>query len=136
MSSGDMVYRIADEPRIGTLSRMVINPFFILLASMLVDFRLGAIWLLFNGFAMGSPYAKRDLVIGLAASAAIIGAAFVSVSILGREQLQADALGPYLRLAFKTGWIALCYYLYLSQMKAYPLFQYYRHRNAELQLGN
>lgn len=136
MSSTDLLYRIADEPRINTLSRMTINPFFVILAAMLVDFKLGVVWLVFNAFAMGSPYAKRDLLIVLAATVAIIGTSFISVMVLGREQFQADALGPYFRLAFKTVWIAVCYYLYLSQMKAYPLFQHYRQRNAELKIGN
>ncbi len=136
MSSGDMVYRIADEPRISGLNRLAINPFFIILAAMILSFPLGAVWLLFNAFAMGSPYAKRDLIIAVIAAVAIMGTAFLSATFLGRELLQAHSLGPYFRLAFKTGWIALCYYLYLSQIKAYPLFQYYRQRNAELQVGN
>ena len=36
MSSGDMVYRIADEPRISGLNRIAINPFFIILAAMIL----------------------------------------------------------------------------------------------------
>jgi hypothetical protein len=136
MSSSDLLYRIADEPRINKLSRMTISPFYIVLASMVVDFGLGVVWLLFNSFAMGSSYARRDLVVALAAVAGIAGTAVISVIVLEQEQLQADVLGSYLRLAFKTAWIALCYYLYLSQMKVYPLFQYYRQRNAELRIGN
>lgn len=136
MSSSDVLYRIADEPRINTLSRVTINPFFVILAAMLIDFKLGVVWLVFNAYAMGSPYAKRDLVIVLATTVAIIGTSFISIVVLGREQFQADTLGPYFRLAFKTGWIAVCYYLYLSQMKVYPLFQYYRQRNTELKIGN
>ncbi len=135
-NSGDLIYRIADEPRINRLSRMTVNPFFVMLASMLIDFKLGVVWLVFNAFAMGSPYVKRDLVVVLVATVVIVGAAFTSVMLLGQELLRADAVGPYVRLAAKTGWIAVCYYLFLSQMKAYPLFQYYRQRNAELKIGN
>ena len=79
---------------------------------------------------------KRDLIVAVISAAVILGTAFISANFLGRELLQADSLGPYFRLGFKTAWIALCYYLYLSQIKAYPLFQYYRQRNAELRVGN
>ena len=131
MSGDTLVYRIADEPRLSRLSRVVVNPFIILLLSMLLMFELGTVWLLFNGFAMGSPYARRNLLVTLGA-VVVFFAAYVGASVgLGVTEGGANLeYAPYFRLAVRTFWILVCYYLFMSQMKIYPLFQYYRQQQT------
>lgn len=130
MRGDDLVYRIADEPRPGRLSRLVLNPFIIFLLSMLLTFMVGCVWLLFNAFAMGSPYAKRNLFIVIGSVVVFVIAYFGGIAVLSGSELPIETFAPYLRLAFTVFWIVLCYYLFMSQMKVYPIFQYYRQRNA------
>lgn len=130
MRGNDLVYRIADEPRPGRLSRLVLNPFIIFLLSMLLTFVVGCAWLLFNAFAMGSPYAKRDLLVVIGSVVVFVIAGFGGITVISSSELPMETFAPYLRLVFTGYWIVLCYYLFMSQMKVYPIFQYYRQRNA------
>ena len=130
MRGDDLVYRIADEPRPGRLSRLVLNPFIIFLLSMLLTFMVGCVWLLFNAFAMGSPYAKRNLLVVIGSVVVFVIAYFGGIAVLSGSELPIETFAPYLRLAFTVFWIVLCYYLFMSQMKVYPIFQHYRQRNA------
>ena len=130
MRGDDLVYRIADEPRPGRLNRLVLNPFIIFLLSMLLTFVVGCVWLLFNAFAMGSPYAKRNLFVVIGSVVVFVIAYFGGIAVLSASALPIETFAPYLRLAFTVFWIVLCYYLFMSQMKVYPIFQYYRQRSA------
>ena len=79
--SNSYAYRIVDEPRPTRLSRLVINPFYVLLLSMIFMIIVGPVWLLFNSFAMGSPRARRELLVVIGSVVVFVVAFFVYVMI-------------------------------------------------------
>ena len=70
-------YRIIDEPAPSALSRLAVNPFWIVLVGMLLSRwqALALLWFVFNGFALNSPTKLRE--IGWAAGALVIAIGFV-----------------------------------------------------------
>jgi hypothetical protein len=54
------LYRIADEPAPGRLSRLAVNPLWPLLATMLGGFWLGLPWFALNAAALGSATRRRE----------------------------------------------------------------------------
>ena len=78
------LYHIADEPTPGALSRFVVDPFWPVMACMMVGGIPGLAWLIFNGVALGSPTRGREALICVAG---MVGALLV----LGLVMLGQDA---------------------------------------------
>jgi len=124
-------YRIIDEPAPSALSRFVVNPLWIVLASMFVYWpylpRLLWLWFLFNGLALRSPTIRFEIawiVVGLGLSLAL--------GEVPRWAFEAGLLsGPMLRWLLPYWFtleivvvIAVSYRLYLYQIGLYHLFRY------------
>jgi hypothetical protein len=118
-------YTIADEPRPGALSHLVVNPLWPLLCFMLGGTWMGWSWFVFNGVALGSATRRRELglvVVGL------IGA-FV-VLIIGSIALKAtdsqNQTAARLVLLAATVWkITVSYVLYVWQYRSFSIYEYY-----------
>ena len=130
MNSGDGSYRIADDPRPTRLSRIVISPMLIFFLGMIFSLTLGCAWLVLNAFAMGHPKARRDCVIAVAGVAGIFGFAALYDAVLPQTGFDPVSLRPYVKLCITALWLLLCYGLFLSQARVFPIFQYFRNAPA------
>jgi hypothetical protein len=123
-------YRIIDEPAPSALSRLAVNPFWIVLVGMLLSRwqALALLWFVFNGFALNSPTKLRE--IGWAA-----GALVIALAIRGPlPALLQDGLGlatfistwPYIHILAIALLLTAMYRLFLYQYGSYQLFRYLR----------
>ncbi len=111
-------YRIADEPRPSGLTHLVVSPVWCLFAIMFGGVWVSWPWFLLNAKAIGSPNLGRDvlwLVLGLLGLVGLsIGALFLSK----------EAFGYYFVLIIGLK-LVLSYRLYISQARAFELYQYF-----------
>ncbi|MEM9192000.1 MAG: hypothetical protein AAGF12_22695 [Myxococcota bacterium] len=117
-------YHIVDEPRAGKFSRLVVNPFWPLLALMLGGAWIAWPWFVFNGVAMGTATKLREY--------ALVAVAVLSSFILG---LLIIALYPDAELEAE-GWrwalvglrvmkLAFAYWLFVLQERSIGLHRYF-----------
>jgi len=117
-------YKIMDEPAPGGLARLIVEPFWPLLACMMVGTLPGLAWLAFNGFALGSPSRMRELLLclaGLAGALLIYG--FGAMAIEG--QLLSAAQVRYLMLLAIVIKLGFGYMACFMQQRAMELHEYY-----------
>lgn len=122
-------YQIADEPTPSALSRLVVDPFWPVLACMMVGGLPGLAWLALNGYALGSPTRVRESVICLAG---VLGALLV-VGLVGATR-DAGMIGPaavkywvLLALISKLGFGYMACFL---QQRSLELHEYYGGKKA------
>jgi hypothetical protein len=125
----DRAYRIIDEPAPSALSRLAVNPFWIMLAGMLLPSRwqaLAVIWFVVNSFALNSTTKMKEICWAAGA---------LAIALAGREPLQQfldDQIGraaliaywPYIHIVVIAMLLTAMYRLYLYQYGSYQLFRY------------
>jgi hypothetical protein len=117
-------YRIADEPVPGRLAGAVVNPFWPLLASMLVGFWLALPWFALNAVAMGSATRRRELgwiALGAAVSAAAGGALLWAA---GGELVPVATL-RYAFIVLVAWRIGVAYAVYALQSPSFELHEHF-----------
>jgi len=130
-------YRIVDEPAPSALGRFAVNPFWIVIAGMVGPSLLSGtvpepqllvlLWFGFNGFALGSP-TRRAEIIWIAGGMAIIGAfrylpGYLAIS----GAIEVDVLRaaiPYLWILRSAVDLTVLYRLFLYQIGPYQLYRY------------
>jgi hypothetical protein len=130
----DRGYRIIDEPVPSALSRLAVNPFWIMLAGMLLSRwqAFAIIWFVVNSFALSSTTKVKEICWAAGA---------LAIALAGREPLQRLLYEQIGEIALRTYWpyihivvIALLltamYRLYLYQHGAYQLFRYLQEGRA------
>jgi hypothetical protein len=122
-------YQIADEPTPGAVSRFVVDPFWPVLACMMVGGVPGLAWLAFNGYALGSPTRGRESLICLAG---VLGALLVfglvgAASEAGIVSAQAVKYWVLLALVSK---LTFGYTACFLQQRALELHEYYGGKKA------
>ena len=124
MSSRAGTYELIDEPKPGALSRIAVKPFWPLLGIMLGGAWLSWPWFVLNGFAVGSPTRRRELVWAIAG---LVGT-FLLLFGLGILQERKILEGLALRFAvigivvFK---LYVTYMLYTLQSRSFALYEYF-----------
>jgi hypothetical protein len=117
-------YTIIDEPRPGTLQRLVVDPMWPLLAVMIAGSLPGFAWLTFNAVAVGSPTRVREIGLCIAG---VLGSALLLVALGGvavATEVPRTAY-PYLPLV-AVGWKLVCAYAASAQQQgAVELFEYF-----------
>jgi hypothetical protein len=124
----DRGYRIIDEPAPSALSRLAVNPFWIMLAGMLLPGlqALAIVWFVVNGFALNSTTKVKEMC-WAAGALAIALARRGPLQRLLDEQIVSAALisyRPYIHIVVIAVLLTAMYRLYLYQHGAYQLFQY------------
>jgi hypothetical protein len=117
-------YRIADEPRPGTLSRFAVQPFWPLLAVMFGGPWLSWPWFVFNGFAIGSPTRNRELTLAVVGFAGNVVVSLL-VGLLVVRELVPDSARPYLFLVGVVWKLGVSYRLFSLQARTFGLYVYY-----------
>lgn len=119
-------YIIEDEPAAGgSLQRYIVDPQWPLLAVMMAGVWLGWPWLLFNGWALGSPNWRRQawlLGVGLAVT---VGLALAIVALWDADIIRTRT---HVRLALLvvTVWkLGISYKVHALQSGTFELFRYY-----------
>ena len=117
-------YQIADEPMPTTLSRFVVDPFWPVVASMMVGGIPGLAWLAFNGFALGSPTRVRE---SLTCLAGVVGALLVfSLVDIGKDAGIISAHSArYLVLLALVSKLSFGYMAGFLQQRALELHEHY-----------
>jgi hypothetical protein len=126
----DRGYRIIDEAAPSALSRLAVNPFWIILAGMLLSQwqALALIWFVVNGFALNSTTKLKEICWAA-------GAFVLALAMRGPlQEILVDAIGPgafitywpYLRIVTIAALLAAMYRLFLYQHGSYQLFRYLR----------
>jgi hypothetical protein len=117
-------YRILDEPRPGPHAHLAVNPFWILLASMLGGTWLAWPWFIFNALAIGSTTRVKEIAlvaVGIAGSVALFFGieALLASSVLDQRS---SAYAVLVVVAYKLG---ISYVLHLLQSRSFQLHEYF-----------
>jgi hypothetical protein len=135
-------YRIIDEPAPSPLSRVIVNPFVIVIAGMVLPFLLGSVmrnaqllalfWFAVNGFALRGVTLGREI-------AWIVGGAALLLAFIPAMELAITsevvslstwmAIGPYIGILRSAAALTVLYRVYLYQHDSYQLHRYLRGRS-------
>ncbi len=127
-------YSIIDEPRPGPFARVVVNPLWPLVATMLAGPLYGWGWALFNGFALGSASRWRELTfVGLGVLATV--GALLLLGTLKEAGTLTDGAMPYVRVALKALWLTVAYAIYQRQADSFEIHETYGGTSANGPLG-
>ncbi len=121
LSSG---YRIADEPRPGSLAHLAVDPLWPFLAVMFGGAWLSWPWFVINGYAVGSPSRRRELAItisGFVLAAVVLFALFYA---FGSGHLSQRSL-PYALVVLTVAKLAITYWLHVLQAETFEIYTYY-----------
>jgi len=127
-------YLIIDEPKARFSGRFVINPIFILLASIIIPivitlpfygrFWLPFIWLAFNGFVMGSPSLKKETIWGLLVCALIWTILFPVWDAIYATLENPKRFQPYIIIGLNAVLFAGLYMVVFIQSVPFEIFEY------------
>ena len=128
-------YTIIDEPKMGHQQRFIVNPVLILFASIFVPLMISlpfylkwwapALWLVVNGWLLGSPTKIRETIIG------ILGVLFVPLSLIVVSVLTASStelyqtIAPYYQLILQGVMFFTLYLIVAYQSSSYSLHEYF-----------
>ncbi len=130
-------YRIVDEPRVKPWAEnLIVDPFIVLFVAIFLPifwdppfmgrFWMPLVWLLINGFALGSSTLAKEViysVAGLSAGVLMVGAVSVMVA-QGIITVPTEQLTPFVRLALFGLFLFTLYSVVMRQSTSYQLFQY------------
>jgi hypothetical protein len=117
-------YRIQDEPRPGAMGRLVVNPVFPLLATMMGGAWLGLPWFVFNSFSMGSTTRRKELGLALA----VVPGTLLLILLVGglrASGVLTERSLPYAMVGVIVWKLAMGYALFNLQQRSFALHQYY-----------
>lgn len=117
-------YQIADEPTPSAMSRFVVDPFWPVLACMMVGGLPGLAWVSFNGFALGSPTRIRESLMCLAG---VVGTLLVFGLVgIGKEAgIVSAQSAQYLVLLALISKLGFGYMACFLQQRALELHEHY-----------
>lgn len=121
-------YRIIDEPHIGFVRKLVVNPLFPMLFTMLIGSTCGYLWFLINSLSLKQSFPQKELrLIGLGLLFSFL---YGSLSIyLINEMNFHDKFIKYLLFPLTLNKLAIAYYLYINQSGDYEAQKYFDESN-------
>ncbi|WGZ94781.1 MAG: hypothetical protein QJT81_01955 [Candidatus Thiothrix putei] len=132
MANKNSAYVIIDENKPSPLSHFVVNPVVILFAAILVplfwmpplwgEFWLPLVWLLFNGYALGSAHWKKEWMICITGAISLFLLVFGASYFILINNWHGGI--PYLRIAINAVLFLTLYYAVFTQNASYALFTY------------
>ncbi len=135
----NLKYIIIDEPKTRFFEHFIINPILILLAAMIIPMLISLpyfgrwwlpfVWLIFNGFLMGSPTIKKEFIYSLL-GLITISAFFYLIYFIVKENLQFDFSAINYIVIFMQGLFFLfLYFVVFLQLAPYQIYQYVKEGN-------
>jgi hypothetical protein len=125
MSADEAGYRILDEPRPGAMARFAVDPIWPMFGMMFAGAWFAYLWFAFNGFAVGSPTRRKELVIaivGLVGLVAVPSLVILLLVNLGMASTENARYGGVVVACWKVG---VTYALYFLQIRSFELYEYY-----------
>jgi hypothetical protein len=133
-----VTYQIIDEPKPGKREQLVVDPTVILFLSIFIPlfwspplngrFWIPFVWILANGWFMGSPTLRKEIGIALLTILAMVMLPFLSATVLETLALgisMADVV-PYLRIVLFGMFFLGLYYIVFIQSVPYSIIKYLR----------
>jgi hypothetical protein len=116
-------YLVLDEPQPTGLARHAVNPVWPLFGMMFAGAWFAWLWFLFNGYAIGSPTRRKELLV-------------VAIGLVGLLALPVLLVTALTHLGWTGGlryaivviacWkVGVCYWLYFLQSRSFELYEYY-----------
>ncbi len=119
-----MAYRIADEPRPGSLAHLAVNPVWPLFAVMFGGAGFSWTWFVVNGAALGSPTRRRE--IGWAIGGLIGGLAMIlGIFYLFERELLGELALRYSLIGLTVWKLAVSYWLFMLQSRSFHLYEHF-----------
>lgn len=118
-------YQIPDESDPSPLKRLVVDPFWPWIASMVAGVWLAWPWFVLNAYALGSPHRERDgltVLAGLTGTLAMAGGLIWAVE---REIIESSLVVELVLLVIVLFKLIIGYVLHLSQARIFATFEYY-----------
>lgn len=117
-------YELIDEPKPGALAKLAVRPIWPLLAVMLGGAWVSWPWFVLNGFAVGSPTRRRELLWALAGPAGCF-ALIVLLGILGSREIVTGLGLRYLSISIVVFKLYVTYMLFTLQSRSFSLYEYF-----------
>ncbi|HEX5756385.1 MAG TPA: hypothetical protein VFY12_08535 [Arenimonas sp.] len=117
-------YRLPDEPQPSSAAKLVVDPFWPLLATMLAGAWLGLPWLAINGYLLGSPTRLKEATL---CAVAVAGALviFFGITYAAEVGWLGEGGARYALLAI-IAWKLVCVYgAVILQTRALELYEYF-----------
>jgi hypothetical protein len=122
-------YQIIDEPRPSPLSRFIVNPFWFLLAGMLLPsfILLAAAGFALNALALRGPTWKAELLWLAGVAVIVLGfvpavAQLIDAGLIARADF--PRVAPYLAILHSATTLAVMFRVFLYQSPSYQLAKY------------
>lgn len=124
MSSHSDGYRIIDEPQPGLMAHLTVNPFWCLFGVMFGGTWLSWPWFIFNGWAMGSPSRRQELLWAVLGLVCVSLAATGLVLALDRNDIAIETF-RYCVVGVVGLKLVVSYRIMLLQSQTFELHEYY-----------
>lgn len=119
-----VVYAIPDEPAPSRYQRFVVQPSATLLGVMLGGSLLGLPWMVFNGYAMGSAFRRKELLYAVVTAIAQFGLLGLLIYLTATGVFSKREFG-YASLLVHAVRLTGAYFIYASQEKSFDLYQHF-----------
>ncbi|MEY4588544.1 MAG: hypothetical protein RL497_620 [Pseudomonadota bacterium] len=128
-------YRIIDEPQVKMADRFIVNPTAILLAAIFIPiavnipfygkFWLPFIWLIFNGYLLGSPSFWRECLYAMMGLCGVAGAFWaygygIKIDLINSP----NSVAPYLRILVNAIYFIALYMTVFTQSVPFSIYEY------------
>jgi hypothetical protein len=129
-------YRILDEPAPSGLGHLIVHPMWPLLAIMFAGVWLSLPWFVLNGFALGSPTRRKELVVAVLGPVGLLALSYTLGVLHALLQMPQGAI-PYLLVVLTLWKLAVAYWLFDLQKQSFALHEYFggKVRNGMLVVG-
>ena len=135
-------YRIIDEPKVKMAQQLIVNPVAILLAAMLVPifltiplygkFWLPFVWLIVNGYFLGSPTFWRECIYSLFGILAIAGI-FIGYGYgINTDAITSpNSLAPYLQVLVNGVYFSALFLAVFTQTVPFSIYEYVKQQGQD-----
>ena len=127
-------YEIIDEPKPRLHENLIVDPAAIFFVSIFLpllwtppfqgQYWIPFVWIIANGYLLGSPTLKKEVGISIAGLALWIGFSVGAVYIIDLSSLKLEAAAPYIRILSRGIFFLSLYLVILKQSVPYGVYKY------------
>jgi len=133
-------YQIIDEPKPKKIENFIVDPIIILLASIFIPFILNPpmfgkywmpiVWLLANGYFLGSSTIWKEVIISFIGSILLVGLIILFLYFYQNPGL-GDFITPYLRIIIQATLFLTLYLIVFTQANSYSIHEYLKEQRDD-----